>query len=122
MERLGAMTKITMLLARGPGLPEGDLNDRLVVQAQLTAQGHMDRDAAFMDPAPWYSRRERPGQGTKALELVLLDEAWFLRGVDGDDDPLWAFEANILRPGEPVVLRRPDGEALIFRIVASEAG
>lgn len=111
-----------MLLARGPGVPEGDLNDRLVVHAQLTAQGQLDRDAAYQDPLPWHASRERPGQADKPLELVPLDEVWFLRSMDGDDDPLWAFDAHILRPGEPVVLRRPDGEELIFRIVASEAG
>ncbi len=110
-----------MLLARGPGLPEGDLNDRLVVHAQLTAQGQLDWDGAHADPEPWHASRERPGQPAKALELVPLDTSWFLRSMTSDDDPLWAFDAMIMRPGEPVVLRRPDGEELIFRIVSSEA-
>jgi len=116
------MTKITMLLARGPGLPQGDLNDRLTVHAALTGAGHLDLDAALGDTAPWVACRERPGQTVKKSELVPLDDGWFLRSLTGDDDPLWLFSAQVLRPGEPVFLQRPDGEELIFRIVASEAG
>ncbi len=114
------MPKIIMLLARGPGLPEGDLNDRLTVQAKLTAQGQLDSDAVIADSQPWVACRERPGQNPKKSELVWLEKSWFLRSLDGDDDPLWALNATVLRPGEPVILHRPDHQELIFRIVALE--
>ncbi len=115
------MTKLTMLLARGPGLPEGDLNDRLVVHATLNPQGHLDPDAFEAATAPWLAARDRPGLNTKVSELVRLDEAWALKSTQNDDDPLWTFEGYVLRPGELVLLRRPDGEELLFRIVAVEA-
>ncbi len=110
-----------MLLARGPGLPEGDLNDRLSVRVALTAQGQLDADAFEAGGTPWTASRDRPGQPLKELELVHIDQAWALQALVGDDDPLWTLEGHVFRPGELVILRRPDGEELIFRIVASEA-
>lgn len=115
------MTKLTMLLARGPGLPEGDLNDRLVMRLSLTAQGHLDPEALHAATSPWLAARDRPGLPTKTSELVQLDDTWALKSTQDDDDPLWVVEGYVFRPGELVVLRRPDGEELLFRIVAVEA-
>ena len=114
------MTRITMLLARGPGLPEGDLNDKLTLTVALTAQGHLDTDAFAQHPTPWLACRERPGQKAKRSELAPDDGIWALSAVHGDDDPLWTVNSGVMRPGELVMLRRPDGEDLLFRIVASE--
>ena len=116
------MTKLTMVLARGPGLPEGDLNDRLSAHVRLTSQGLLDAEAYAAGGQPWVACRERPGQAAKQLELVSIDERWALQALVGDDDPLWTFEGHVFRPGELVLLRRPDGEELIFRVVALEAG
>jgi len=110
------MTRILMVLAHAPGLPDGDLTDRLTLTAALTSNGQLDPE---QDQGA--AVRERPGKPDKHSVLVPHEGAWVLRGSDGDDDPLWAVDAHILRPGEPVVLRRPDGEELIYRIVASEA-
>ena len=115
------MRKLTMLLARGPGLPEGDLNDRMVMHLSLTPQGHLDQAAFDTAPQPWLAARDRPGLNTKTSELIHLDEAWALKSTSDDDDPLWVVEGHVFRPGELVVLRRPDGEELLFRIVALDA-
>ena len=115
------MTKLTMLLARGPGLPEGDLNDRLVMHLSLTAQGHLDADAFEHASQPWLSARDRPGLNTKTSELTHEYDIWALKSINGDDDPLWVVEGHVFRPGELVILRRPDGEELLFRIVAVDA-
>lgn len=105
-----------MVLAHGPGLPNGDLNDRMTLTAALTAQGQLDPEQNEGSAS-----RVRLGQPDKRSVLVPQGEGWALRGLHGDDDPLWTIDAHIWRPGEPVVLRRPDGEELIYRIVASEA-
>lgn len=110
------MTRIFMVLAHGPGLPNGDLNDRMTLTAALTAQGHLDPEREEGSAS-----RKRLGLPDKRSLLILQDGGWVLRGLHGDDDPLWTIDAHILRPGEPVFLRRPDGEELIYRIVASEA-
>ena len=33
------------------------------------------------------------------------------------DEPLWELSLSLIRPGEYLTLRRPSGEALVFRIV-----
>ena len=115
------MTKLTMLLARGPGLPDGDLGDRLVTHLLLNAQGQIDPAAYEADPTPWLATREAPGSDLIQVELIRLDEGWALQSLRDADDPLWTFEGHVFRPGELVRLRRPDGQELLFRIVASEA-
>ncbi len=109
------MTRISMVLAHGPGLPDGDLTDRLTLITTLTPQGQLDPEYETGTAV-----RERPGQPDKPSVLVPQEGGWVLQSLQGDDDPLWTIDARLLRPGEPVVLRRPDGEELIYRIVASE--
>ena len=115
------MTKLTMLLAQGPGMPEGDLNDRLVTHLHLNAQGQIDSAAYDQDPSPWLATRERSGAEPVQVELIRLDDGWALQSLRDADDPLWNFEGHVFRPGELVRLGLPDGEELLFRIVASEA-
>lgn len=110
------MTVISMVLAHGPGLPDGDITDRLTLTAALTPHGQLDPE---QDGGT--TLRERPGQADKGSALVPHEGAWVLQGLHGDDEPLWTIDAPMLRPGEPVILRRPDGEELIYRIVALES-
>lgn len=114
------MTKLTLLLAKGPGLPHGDLDDRLVVRLALNPQGQIDPGAYEADPAPWLAIRARPGVEDRHSELIRLDEGWALQSIVSEDDPLWTLEGHVFRPGDLVRLGRPDGEELLFRIVASE--
>ncbi|MGI4951219.1 MAG: hypothetical protein ACRYGM_05395 [Janthinobacterium lividum] len=114
------MTKITLLLAQGPGKPDGDVSDRLVMNLALNSQGQIDSAAYDAAPEPWLATRENPD--AKALEVIRVDEGWALQSTNGWDDPIWTFEGYVYRPGELVQLRRPDGEQLLFRIVALEAG
>src|ERR1700733_5284141 len=109
------MARVVMLLAHGPGQPEGDLSYRLEVSAVLTPQGMLD-EAGF-GAEPWPSLRVLPDGREIAGELVRADAGWALRGTAGEDAPLWDFEWRVMRPGEYVTLRRPDGDELVFRIV-----
>lgn len=113
------MTKLTMLLAKGPGRPEGDLEDRLTIRLALNPQGQIDPAAYDADPVPWLATRERPGTESRHSELIRVDEGWALQSILSEDDPLWTFEGHVYRPGDLVRLLRPDGEELLFRIVAS---
>ena len=110
-----------MLLARGPGAPEGDLDDRVEMQLCLTPQGQIDQMAYAAAPEPWLSRRKRRGATTRQSEVIRLDEGWALQSMRSEDDPLWTLEGHVFRPGELVRLGRPDGEGLLYRIVAVEA-
>ena len=113
------MTKLTMLLAKGPRRPTGDLQDRLTMRLALNPQGQIDPVAYDSDPVPWLAIRERPGVQARHSELIRLDDGWALQSLVSEDDPLWLFEGHVFRPGELVRLRRPDGETLLYRIVAS---
>ena len=114
------MTRITLLLAQGPGKPDGDITDRLILDIALNAQGQIDTAAYDSAARPWLAERERDGAAPRHLEVIRLDEGWALQSTNSLDDPIWAFEGHVYRPGELVVLKRPDGETLLFRIVNSE--
>ena len=112
------MTRLTMVLARGPDQPDGDLDDRMVLRLALNSQGQIDAAAYDVDPMPWLVSHERAGAEVQS-ELIRLDEGWALQSMASEDDPLWTFESWVFRPGELVRLTRPDGEEFLFRIVAS---
>jgi hypothetical protein len=109
------MARIVMLLAHGPGRPEGDLADRLELTVVLTPQGALDE--AALGGATWPARRLLPDGREFAGELVRAGAGWAVRGAAGEDAPLWDFEGRVFRPGEYVTLRRPGGDELVFRIV-----
>lgn len=109
-----------MLLARGPGKPDGDTEDRLVMGLCLTRQGQIDVEAYHAAPTPWLAWRERAGGTPRPLEIIRIDEGWALQSTSSEDDPIWTFDGHVFRPGELVRLRRPDSQELLFRIVAAE--
>ena len=114
------MTKLTMVLAQGPQLPGGDVTYKLDVHLLLTPQGQINLTAWEADPAPWLAIREWPGHTARRAEVIRLDEGWALQSLNSEDDPLWTFDGEVFRPGELVRVGRPDGEELLFRIVAAE--
>ena len=113
------MAKLTMVLAKGPGRPDGDLDDRLIVRLVLNRQGQIDPSANPDAPTPWLAIRTRPGMADNQYELLRLDDGRARQSMASEDDPLWTFEGFVFRPGDLVRLGRPDGEGLLFRIVAS---
>ena len=115
------MTLLTLVLARGPGKPEGDTSDRLTINLCLTSQGQVDVNAYHRAPNPWLAASSRPGVPDRALEVIRIEEGWALQSTSDMDDPVWLFEGHVFRPGELVRLQRPDGEPLLYRVVASEA-
>lgn len=114
------MTKITLLLAQGPGMPEGNTKDRLVLNMALTAQGQIDVTAYEAAERPWLALREQADRPARNLEVIRIDDGWALQSTNSMDDPIWTFEGHVFRPGELVVLNRPDGDTLLFRIVSTE--
>ena len=112
------MVNVTMVLARGPSAPEGDLHDRMHLRVTLTAQGHLDAAAWEGGTQPWETARERPGHAKRTGELVKIEDGWALRHLGSEDDPLYSFAAQIIRPGEIVQVSRLDGEEMLYRIVA----
>jgi hypothetical protein len=111
------MFRVMALLASGPGFPEGDVAQGVELAVRLTPQGQIDPAAAaegFRVRRFWADREDWQG----ALEY--LDEGWALRNDRSADEPLWAIELRLLRPGDYITLRRPDGDDAVFRIVSVE--
>ena len=115
------MRRLLLVLAQAPGQPNGDVADRLELTLALTPQSQIDERAFRDSPSPWFATRKRPGRPQVRSELIRLDGGWALQSLEDDgDDPLWALEGWLFRPGELVRLRRPDGAELLFRIVQVE--
>ena len=112
------MARVKMLLAQGPGKPDGDLEEGLDLKACLTRQGQIDVAAYEADPLPWRARRFWRDREDWYGQLIRLDEGeWGLLSERGDNEPVWDLTGKTFRPGEYVTLRRPDQEEFIFRIV-----
>jgi hypothetical protein len=109
------MARIIMILARGPGQPEGDLFHRLEAIVALTPQGQLD-EAALTDTI-WPTRRMLPDGRERQGDIVRSGAGWVLRGRAGEDSPHSVIEAQVFRPGEYVTLRPPAQDPLVFRIV-----
>jgi hypothetical protein len=115
------LTRISALLASGPGAPDGDIHQGLDLHASLTPDGHVSLDAYYADPRPWRARRFRPDRPDWQGELVREEETWALRGAPEEDGPLWFLDARTLHPGNYITLHRPDGASLIYRVVSVAA-
>jgi hypothetical protein len=50
----------------------------------------------------------------------MLETGWALRNERSPDEPLWELDVRVLRPGEYITLRRPDGADAVFRVVSVE--
>jgi hypothetical protein len=111
--------RVTALLARGPGQPNGDIRCGIELTVCLTPSGHLNPGECETLPGRvrrfW---RDRPDwQGI----LQRIDEnRWGLQAVDNPDEPLRELEATVVRPGAYLILRRPNAEELVFRVVSVE--
>ena len=114
------MAKVLSLLAQSAAQPNGDTATGLDLSVCLTSNAHLDAAAFEVSPLPWPVRRTWPAREDWHGELVRVDDGWAIRAARGDNEPLWDVTAKIIRPGEYITLRRPDGEELIFRIVGVE--
>ena len=116
------MVKVTLVLAHGPGHPDGDLDDRMHLRVVLSPQGQLDSSAWEGGTVPWLTRRERAGHPVRSGELVKIEDGWALRSLASEDEPLYSVSAPIVRPGEIVRVSRLDGDEMLYRIVAVEPG
>ena len=120
------MAVVTLVLAGGPGFPEGSPERRYEITVALTPGGHLDPQAWFADPDPWPARRSWPGSPSRDgdVQYDADTESWSVRlspdPGDSADTPLHAQIRNAaqLRPGEYVTIREPDGVEYSYRVVA----
>ncbi len=116
------MVKVTMVLAHGPGHPEGNLDDSMHLRVSLTPQG-------LLDPAAWETwQRPMAHHRGNARATRRARASWSRSRTGGrcaslgsEDEPLYSLCAQIVRPGEIVTVARLDGDTMLYRIVAVDA-
>jgi hypothetical protein len=114
------LSRVTALLASGPGLPDGDVQQGMDITLVLDQGGRIGLETYYADPRPWRVRRFRPDRPDWTGDLVREEESWALRGGPAEDGPLWFLDVRGLHPGEYLTLRRPDGEELVYLVVNVE--
>ncbi|MCK8785068.1 hypothetical protein M0638_11800 [Roseomonas sp. NAR14] len=119
------MATVTLVMAWGPGLPEGSPGHRYEMSVTLDPQGHIDPAAWQADPNPWPARRIWPAEPERHGDVQYDPEyGWSLRFFGGaaqaPDVPLQDVlqPSGPMRPGEYVGIREADGEDYGYRIVS----
>jgi len=112
------LTRVTALLASGPGAPDGDVQQGMEITLVLDPGGRIGLDTYYADPRPWRVRRFRPARPDWTGDLVHEEDGWALRGGPAIDGPLWFLDVRGLHPGEYLTLRRPDGDEMVYRVVS----
>jgi hypothetical protein len=120
------MPKVMLVVAAGPGFPQGSPDHRYEIGVTLTLGGHLDPKAWEADPRPWPAKRIAPGVPSRPGD-VFFDadtESWSIRLFpapgEAADAPLAAQirHAGQLRPGEYVTIHEPDGKEFSYRVVS----
>ncbi|MDO9712130.1 hypothetical protein [Paracraurococcus lichenis] len=119
------MPLVTLVVAAGPGVPQGDPGRRYELSVALTPGGQLDAEAWQAGPAPWSARRTWPGLPPQQGDMLFDPDTgcWSIRlPAPGptSDAPLHAEIRNAgqLRPGEYVTIQEPDGGEFSYRVVA----
>ena len=75
------MPKVTLVLASGPGFPNGDPECRYEIDVTLDGTGRLDPEAWYADPSPWPARRHWRDEWPRDGDVQLDEEtgAWSLR-------------------------------------------
>lgn len=120
------MPLVTLVMANGPGFPQGSADHRYELSVRLTPGGQLDAAAWQADPNTWPATRYRPGEAPRGGDVQWDDETgWSLRffAASGGaiDAPLQALIRNAgqLRPGEYLTIQESEGPACSWRVVST---
>ncbi|MGA9865474.1 MAG: hypothetical protein WBQ75_03430 [Acetobacteraceae bacterium] len=113
------LSRVTAVLARGPGQSSGDPRCGIEIDLCLDSRGQIAPTCGSDEP--WRVRRYWPDRADWLGELVAIGQGWGVRNTGGDDEPVWDLHGHILRPGEYITLVRPNDAESVFRIVNVEA-
>jgi hypothetical protein len=116
------MPTVTLVLAGGPGFPNGSADHRYEIDVALDSTGQLDLAAWQADPEPWPVRRFMLGEAMRSGDVQHdAETGWSLRLDPSDDNPEQTeplVSAGVLRPGEHLTLRAPDGRDYAWRVVS----
>ncbi|TCZ54273.1 hypothetical protein [Roseicella aquatilis] len=120
------MPVVTLVVAAGPGFPQGSPDRRYELSVVLTPGGQLDPEAWAADPTPWPARRIWPGAPSREGDVQFDADTgcWSVRLAPAPGEATEAaaqaqlMNTGQLRPGEYVTIREPDGSEFSYRVVA----
>lgn len=118
------MRSVSLVLASGPGFPQGSPEHRYELSVRLDATSHMSPEHWQADGKTWPATRLWPGEAPRRGTLVHDPEGgWALHFEARPDLPgdhlLHCPIRSIpfMRPGEYLTILEPDGVEYAYRIV-----
>lgn len=114
------LKRITLQLARNPGLPVGDAGQGYIIIAPIDASG-------LLDVAAWRDNRKacrvfrfHPDQAENADGwLTHRGNTWFFHydeEEEGEDEAAFRFGAHVFKEGEYLTINHPDGDAQTYKV------
>tara|TARA_R110001599_G_scaffold51289_1_gene144101 strand:+ start:2059 stop:2427 length:369 start_codon:yes stop_codon:yes gene_type:complete len=115
-----ALSRITLQLARNPGLPGGDPSEGYTMVAPLTADGHLDVDA-------WRAARKNcrvvrfSSDDTDHADGLLTHRGnrWFFHydeDDEGDDEAGYRLGEHVFKEGEYVTVTNHGETPLTYKV------
>ncbi len=114
------LRRITLQLARNPGLPGGDPQQGYMIVAPLDSAGQLDLEAWRVHRKACRVFRFHPDPAEKADGwLTHRGQNWFFHydeEAEGDDEAVFRFGAHNFREGEYVTIDHPGRAALTYKV------
>ncbi|MEX1251737.1 MAG: hypothetical protein WEA77_11145 [Hyphomonas sp.] len=115
-----SLRRITLQLARNPGLPAGDPEQGYLIIAPINDAGQLDIDAWRAERKACRVLRFHPDPAEKADGWLTHRGAnWFFHydeEAEGDDEAAFRFGAHIFREGEYITIRHADGNPQTYKV------
>ena len=116
------MQKIRLELARDHDFPSGSSEHGYVLQAPLTAEGHIDPEEWKVNRQHCRVRRFWKGHSEETGHLIRKPGgSWAfhydINGDPDDDETGYRFGTHVFKPGEYVSIREHDDHLRTFRVV-----
>jgi hypothetical protein len=113
------LSRITLQLARNPGIPAGDAERGYFIVAPIGAEERIDLEAWRKQRDACHVRRFHPDEDEVATgHLTHLGHRWFIKYEDEDqeEETIFRFEDQHLKEGEYVSIAFHGETALTYKI------
>jgi len=115
-----SLSRITLQLARNPGLPSGDAGQGYTMVAPLTGDGHLDLEAWRDNRKACRVVRFDPDTAENADGLLThRGSHWYFHydeDDEGDDEPGYRLGEHIFREGEYITIANHGETPLTYKV------
>jgi len=116
------LMRVRLELARNPGFPEGSADHGYEFTAPLTADGHIDAQGWRTPGARGKCSVRRfwkgePDQEGELIHTRKREWAFSYAPGDEDDEAFAKLDRHVVKMGEYLTIREPDGRSFTFKVV-----